>query len=114
MLLTRGRAGRYLHFMVSAIDRLLDELSWEGNARKYRGGGRGLENVLTAEVFQALDFLPRDAFLGAVLRGAVLVPESVGAEDPLENAAATWTRALSMCCPAIWHCQSLASRHSQT
>lgn len=73
--------------MVSAIGRLLDELSWEGNARKYRGGGRGLENVLTAEVFQALDFLPRDAFLGRVLRGAVVVPDA-GAEDCLENAGA--------------------------
>ncbi len=56
--------------MVSAVRRLLDELTWEGNARKYRGGGLGLENVLTTEVFQALDFLPRDAFLGAVLRAA--------------------------------------------
>lgn len=53
--------------MTSAIRRLLDEISWEGNARKYRGGGEGKENVLTAEVFQALDFLPRTAFLGAVL-----------------------------------------------
>lgn len=32
----------------SMIGRLLDEISWEGNAKKYRGGGRGKENVLTA------------------------------------------------------------------
>ena len=51
--------------MVCAVRCLLDELSWEGNAWKYREGGLGLENVLTAEVFQALDFLPREAFLGA-------------------------------------------------
>ena len=38
----------------SAIGRLLDEISWEGNARKYRGGGLGRENVLTVEVFSAL------------------------------------------------------------
>lgn len=56
--------------MVSAVRRLLDELSWEGNARKYRNGGLGLENVITAEVFQALDFLPRQAFLAPVLAGA--------------------------------------------
>ena len=56
--------------MVSAVRRLLDELSWEGNALKYRDGGLGLENVLTTEVFQALDFLPRQAFLGRVLAGA--------------------------------------------
>lgn len=53
------------------MGRLLDEISWEGNARKYRGGGRGRENVLTTEVFSALDFLPRTAFLGAVLGAAV-------------------------------------------
>lgn len=60
--------------MVSAIRRLLDELSWEGNARKYHDGGLGLENVLTAEVFQALDFLPRQAFLAQVLAGASGAP----------------------------------------
>lgn len=54
----------------SAIGRLLDEISWEGNARKYRGGGLGRENVLTAEVFSALDFLPRTRFLGQILTAA--------------------------------------------
>lgn len=53
--------------MTSVIRQLLDEISWEGNATKYRGGGMGKENVLTAEVFQALDFLPRSQFLGLVL-----------------------------------------------
>ncbi len=56
----------------SAIGRLLQEVSWEGgaNLRRYRDGGCGRENVLTAEVLQALDFLPRDAFLGGILRAA--------------------------------------------
>ncbi|VXB43910.1 hypothetical protein [Nocardioides sp. AX2bis] len=74
--------------MASAVRRLLDELSWEGNARKYRGGGLGLENVLTTEVFQALDFLPRDAFLGAVLRAAA------GADAVRDHAAAQVERAV--------------------
>lgn len=54
----------------SIISRLLDEMSWEGNARSYRGGGRGRENVLTVEVFYPLDVLPRHAFLGEVIAGA--------------------------------------------
>ena len=55
----------------SVLGRLLEELSWEGSSiRRYRHGGRGYENVLTAEVLLALDFLPRQAFLGAVLRAA--------------------------------------------
>ena len=54
----------------SALGRLLEEISWEGNARRYHEGGRGYENVLTAEVFQALDFLPRAAFLGRIIRSA--------------------------------------------
>lgn len=52
------------------IGRLLEEISWEGNATPYRDGGRGRENVLSAEVFQALDFLPRSAFLGQVIASA--------------------------------------------
>jgi hypothetical protein len=52
----------------SVLARLLEELSWVGaTIRDYRNGGRGYENVLTAETLQALDFLPRRAFLGAVL-----------------------------------------------
>lgn len=52
----------------SAIGRLLEEISWTGSqVTAYRGGGRGFENVLTAEVFQALDFLPRTSFLGEVI-----------------------------------------------
>jgi hypothetical protein len=54
----------------SPVGRLLEELSWEGNAKKYRHGGRGLENVLVTEVFSALDLLPRTSFLGEVLRAA--------------------------------------------
>jgi hypothetical protein len=55
----------------SALGRLLNEVSWEGNARRYRHGGPGLENVLNTEVFQALDFLPRTEFLGRIIRSAV-------------------------------------------
>ncbi|GAB2966453.1 hypothetical protein [Saccharothrix stipae] len=59
------------HDNTSVLGRLLDEISWEGaNVRGYRDGGRGRENVLTAEVLTALDFLPRRAFLGAVLDNA--------------------------------------------
>jgi len=55
----------------SVLGRLLDEISWEErNVKRYRQGGRGMENVLSAEVLQALGLLPRGAFLGAVLRGA--------------------------------------------
>jgi hypothetical protein len=51
---------------MSALGRLLAEISWEGNARRYHEGGRGFENVLTVEVFQALDFLPR-TFLSRIV-----------------------------------------------
>lgn len=50
----------------SILGRLLEEISWE-KATKYRAGGRGMENVLTAEVFTPLDYLPRSQFLGEVL-----------------------------------------------
>lgn len=55
----------------SVIGRLVDELSWEGRRiRRLRNGGRGDENVLTAEVLLLLSYLPRSAFLGAILRAA--------------------------------------------
>jgi hypothetical protein len=55
----------------SVLTQLLQELSWEGrNIKAYREGGRGFENVLTAEALQAIDFLPRLQFLGNILRGA--------------------------------------------
>jgi hypothetical protein len=48
----------------SFIGRLLEEISWQGAQIKgYRGGGVGFENVLTIEIFQALDFLPPLSFL---------------------------------------------------
>lgn len=69
-IITVIRVATDAHTPPSAIGRLLDEISWEGNARKYRDGGIGKENVLTTEVFSALDFLPRTAFLGAVIGAA--------------------------------------------
>ena len=54
---------------MSMVGKLLEEVSWE-HATSYRHGGRGRENVLSAEVLMALDFLPRDRFLGSVLRAA--------------------------------------------
>ena len=55
----------------TALGRLLTVVSWEGSAvRAYRRGGRGLENVLTADVLSALEALPRTHFLGEVLRSA--------------------------------------------
>ncbi len=53
----------------SVLGRLLEEISWE-KAVRYRQGGRGMENVLTAEVFMPLDYLPRSEFLGEVFRRA--------------------------------------------
>jgi hypothetical protein len=53
--------------MPSILSRLLFEISWEGNAKTYRPGGQGRENVLTAEVFQALELLPREPFFCAVV-----------------------------------------------
>lgn len=38
--------------------------------RLYRDGGRGMENVLTADVLAALDMLPRSHFFSGVLRMA--------------------------------------------
>jgi hypothetical protein len=68
----------------SIIGRLLEEISWEGKrvVHLYRGGGRGKENVLTAEVMISLDFLPRTHFLAEVLRAAH------GAEAALGSVAA--------------------------
>lgn len=53
----------------SIVGKLLEEISWE-KAQNYRKGGRGRENVLTAEVLVGLDFLPRTEFLGNILRSA--------------------------------------------
>ncbi|WP_404387425.1 hypothetical protein [Humibacillus xanthopallidus] len=55
----------------SLLGRLLEEISWEGNrVRLYRRGGLGMENVLTTEVLSPLSYLPRQHFLGEVLRSA--------------------------------------------
>ena len=51
----------------SVVGQLLKSVSWE-KATYYRLGGKGRENVLTAQVFGALDLLPRTAYLGSVLR----------------------------------------------
>lgn len=68
----------------SVLGRLLEELSWVGSTiRDYRNGGRGYENVLTAEALQGLDFLPRESFLGRVIaaaRGAAKAREQLMSE----------------------------------
>lgn len=46
-LLTRSPAISTVRGMTSAIRRLLEEISWEGNAAKFHDGGLGKENVLT-------------------------------------------------------------------
>lgn len=52
----------------SVIGRLLEEISWDGRGvRAFRDGGRGRENVLTAEVLLPLSLLPRKRFLGSAL-----------------------------------------------
>ncbi|XAS74023.1 hypothetical protein VUN82_09405 [Micrococcaceae bacterium Sec5.1] len=70
-------------FPASVIGRLVDELSWEGRKiRRLRNGGRGDENVLTAEALLLLSYLPREAFLGGVLaaaHGADQVRSRIGA-----------------------------------
>lgn len=68
---TPGPVSGQLHTKSSVIGRLLEELSWEGpKIRRYRNGGRGIENVLTAEVLLSLSYLPRTPFLGGVLSAA--------------------------------------------
>ncbi|QOR36153.1 hypothetical protein IMX26_04895 [Clostridium sp. 'deep sea'] len=55
----------------SAIGRLVDELSWANNGmRDFGGGGFGYDNVLTTEVLQALDYLPRENYLGKIFCSA--------------------------------------------
>jgi len=76
-----GHQGEGMHVLdrnASVLGRLLEELSWRGETiRRYRNGGRGYENVLTAEALQGLDFLPRTTFLGAVLAAAHGAPAAL-------------------------------------
>ena len=52
----------------SMIGRLLEEISWgDIPLSRLRTGGRGFENVLTTQVFQAIDFLPRRPFFATLL-----------------------------------------------
>ena len=48
-------AAEALGYRPNTTGRLLHEVSWKGNARHYRPGGRGREKVLLAEVFALLD-----------------------------------------------------------
>ena len=70
---------------------MLQEISWSGSSvRAYRDGGRGYENVLTAEALTALDFLPRAAFLGGVVSAAVGADEARGVlASQVEEASVT-------------------------
>ena len=53
----------------SIMRRLLQDISYDGKAiKRYRKGGLGIENVLTAEVLQGLDFLPREYFFKAFVK----------------------------------------------
>lgn len=53
----------------SILQQLLQEISFDGlQVNRYRDGGLGMENVLTAEVLIGLDFLPRQHFLGAIIQ----------------------------------------------
>jgi len=72
----------------SFVGRLLEEISWQGSQVKgYRGGGLGFENVLTIEVFQALDFLPRMPFFAEVIGSAHGAPRTCGLlKDEAERA----------------------------
>ncbi len=49
---------------MSTLERLLSTMSWEGKlvVKAYRNGGKGMENVLTTEAFNILEFLPRKTF----------------------------------------------------
>lgn len=53
----------------SPIAHLLWGISWEGKTatKKYRNGGRRVEEVLTTEVLMGLEFLPRRPFLKRVV-----------------------------------------------
>ena len=52
----------------TAIGRLIEVISWHGKSIKhFRNQGSGMEDVLTTEVMQALDLLPRSHFLAPVL-----------------------------------------------
>lgn len=74
----------------SVIGRLLEELSWEGESvRAYRDGGRGRENVLTAEALWPLSCLPRNAFLAEVLRHAHGAAVRLHVADEAEEAEVT-------------------------
>jgi len=65
----------------SLLANLLGGISWEGRKvnKKYRNGGRGIEEVLTTEVLLGLEFLPRWPFINNVIEsvsreGASSVP----------------------------------------
>ena len=97
---------------VSVIGRLLEEISWEGSrVKQYREGGRGMENVLTAEVLLPLTYLPRAPFLAPVLRsahGASAAVELAAAELRMPN----WFCYLSsQCCVARWWSNPTPNSH---
>jgi hypothetical protein len=92
----------------SVLGRLLEEISWEGaRVRGYRDGGRGRENVLTAEVLGALSYLPRSTFLAAVFRAAH------GADETRERVAAELSRQRSLFCPKSQPWRPAAPSYSQ-
>lgn len=74
----------------SAFRALVHGMSWEGKSvnKKYRNGGRGVEEVLTAEVFQALEFLPRVPFASEVLNSVTRLNDRADFVDPGEVSSA--------------------------
>lgn len=77
--------------IASPIGKMLSDISWEGRlvSKKYRDGGRGKENVLTTEIFLALQFLPRFPFIDEVVstfvsesdRKSFLTPEEIESSE---------------------------------
>jgi len=92
------------------LGRLLEEISWEGGkCTRFRQAGRGLENVLTTEVFQSIDLLPRSLFLAKIIEnckgGATVARQKLIADA--ENVRITVLPGNTYLCPTQ---QNFASR----
>lgn len=72
---------------LTAFRALVHGMSWEGRTvvSKYRNGGKGVEEVLTAEVFQALEFLPRRPFVRSIFEKIHTLDEGSSFVPPSEH-----------------------------